>query len=179
MCYIQTRINSKVITAQSRNVELTACYVIIQYWRRLSVRKVSDLFAKTWWQRRNVVGLLFGAWLPLWCVLVVYNENPTRALSTTSLKCCLPWTEAIDRREKNSCMLMKVQGIEIHQVSAKRKIRWDTFLTDLHRSTSLNSIFIRRCLVSCAPLSASWPVLQEYQALIMVHSQFYRTTKHW
>jgi len=29
-----------------------------------------------------------------------YNENPTRALNTTSLKCCLPSTDAIDRREK-------------------------------------------------------------------------------
>jgi hypothetical protein len=28
------------------------------------------------------------------------NENPTRALNTTSLKCCLPSTDAIDRREK-------------------------------------------------------------------------------
>jgi hypothetical protein len=29
-----------------------------------------------------------------------YNENPTRALNTTSLKCCLPSTDAIDRQEK-------------------------------------------------------------------------------
>ena len=29
-----------------------------------------------------------------------YNENPTRTLNTTSLKCCLPSTDAIDRREK-------------------------------------------------------------------------------
>ena len=29
-----------------------------------------------------------------------HNENPTRALNTTSLKCCLPSTDAIDRREK-------------------------------------------------------------------------------
>ena len=29
-----------------------------------------------------------------------YNENPTRALNTTSLKWCLPSTNAIDRREK-------------------------------------------------------------------------------
>ena len=28
------------------------------------------------------------------------NENPTRALHTVSLKCCLPSTDAIDRREK-------------------------------------------------------------------------------
>ena len=30
----------------------------------------------------------------------IYNENPTRALNTTSLKCCLPSTDGIDRREK-------------------------------------------------------------------------------
>ena len=29
-----------------------------------------------------------------------YNENPTRAVNTTSLKCCLPSTDAIDRQEK-------------------------------------------------------------------------------
>ena len=28
------------------------------------------------------------------------NANPTRALNTTSLKYCLPWTDAIGRREK-------------------------------------------------------------------------------
>ena len=31
---------------------------------------------------------------------VPYNENPMRALNTTSLKCCLPSTDAIDRWEK-------------------------------------------------------------------------------
>ena len=30
----------------------------------------------------------------------LYNENPTRALNTTSLKCCLPSTDAIHRWEK-------------------------------------------------------------------------------
>ena len=30
-----------------------------------------------------------------------YNQNPTRALKTISLKCCLPSTDAIDRWEKN------------------------------------------------------------------------------
>ena len=29
-----------------------------------------------------------------------YNEIPTRPLNTTSLKCCLPSADAIDRREK-------------------------------------------------------------------------------
>ena len=47
---------------------------------------------------------------------------------TTSLKCCLPSTHAIDRRGKKSHMRMKVQGrlmqarfIDIHQVFAKKK----------------------------------------------------------
>ena len=50
-----------------------------------------------------------------------------RALNTNSLKCCLPSTDAIDRREKNARMRMKVQGrameahfIEIHQIFAKK-----------------------------------------------------------
>ena len=54
-----------------------------------------------------------------------YDENQTRALNTISLKCCLPSTDATDRR-KNSHMHMKVQDrliqahfIEIHQVFAK------------------------------------------------------------
>ena len=57
----------------------------------------------------------------------LYNENPTRALNTASPKCCLPSTNVIDRREKNSRMYMKVQGqlmkthlIEIHQVFAEK-----------------------------------------------------------
>ena len=29
-----------------------------------------------------------------------HNENPTRVLNTTSPKCCLPSTDAIDRQEK-------------------------------------------------------------------------------
>ena len=35
--------------------------------------------------------------------LFTYNENPTRALNTASLKCCLPSTVAIDRRKKFTC----------------------------------------------------------------------------
>ena len=61
-----------------------------------------------------------------------YNENPTRALNTKSLKCCLLSTDAIDAG-KNSRMCMKVQRrlmqepfIEIHQVFAKKKKRSDT-----------------------------------------------------
>ena len=51
------------------------------------------------------------------------NENPTRALNTSSLKCCLPSTYAIDKREKNARMRTKIRGcliqarfIQIHQV---------------------------------------------------------------
>ena len=46
-----------------------------------------------------------------------YNENPKRALHTTSMKCCLPSTDAIDRREK----FTHAYFIEIHQVFAKKK----------------------------------------------------------
>ena len=56
-----------------------------------------------------------------------HNENPTtRALNTTSIKCCLPSTDDIDRREKTR-MRMNIQGrlmqarfIQIHQVFAKK-----------------------------------------------------------
>ena len=54
----------------------------------------------------------------------------------TSLKCCLSSTDIIDRREKSSCLHMKVQGCimqvrfyEIHQVFRGRK-RSDIFLTE-------------------------------------------------
>ena len=30
----------------------------------------------------------------------LYNENPTKPLNTTSVKCCLPSTDVIDRQEK-------------------------------------------------------------------------------
>ena len=56
-----------------------------------------------------------------------YNENPMRALNTTSLKCCLPLT--LLKGGKNSRMRMKVQGrfmqahfVEIHQVFTKKKV---------------------------------------------------------
>ena len=54
--------------------------------------------------------------------LFPYNENPTKALNTTSLKCCWSSTDAIDRQKKKSRMRMKVQArfIEIHQVFAKK-----------------------------------------------------------
>ena len=32
--------------------------------------------------------------------LFSYNKNPKKALNTTSLECCLPSTDAIDRQEK-------------------------------------------------------------------------------
>jgi hypothetical protein len=62
-----------------------------------------------------------------------YNENLTRALNNTSLKCCLASTDAIDRWKKNSCMHMKVQGclmqvhfIEIHWVFTKNNLKYAT-----------------------------------------------------
>jgi hypothetical protein len=56
-----------------------------------------------------------------------YNKNLMRALNTTSLKCCLPSADAINRQEKNLHIHMKVQGrlmevrfFKIHQVFAKK-----------------------------------------------------------
>ena len=64
-----------------------------------------------------------------------YNENPTRALNTTSLKCCLPSTDAIDRREKiHACVLMfKVVSCtraSLKSINYSQKKRSDTFLTE-------------------------------------------------
>ena len=52
-----------------------------------------------------------------------YNENLMRALNTTSLKCCLPSTDANERQEKNSLMHMKVEGrlMEVHFIEILRK----------------------------------------------------------
>ena len=57
-----------------------------------------------------------------------YNENPKKALNTTSFKCCLPSTYAIHKLGKNSRMRKVFQGrliqarfIEIHKVLAKKK----------------------------------------------------------
>ena len=81
--------------------------------------------------------LLFGNCLTVWCELVGYNKNPTRAPNTTSLKSCLPSTDAIDRRGKNSRMRIKFQShlmqarfIQIDRVFEKKTIS-ETFLTDL------------------------------------------------
>ena len=75
--------------------------------------------------------VLFGDCLTLWCILVVYNETPTRALNATSLKCCLPSTDAMYRQEKihacvwrfkvasNKCALLKST-----RFSQKKKVRY-------------------------------------------------------
>ena len=64
-----------------------------------------------------------------------YNENPTRALNSTSLKYCLPSTDAIDMREK---FTHAYEGSRSPHASTlywnppgfrKRKIRSDNFLT--------------------------------------------------
>ena len=111
-----------------------AVHMIQKFWQK----------TRLLWFARLLTPLI---WLPVTsgcsCLKVGYfsnrprtNENLMRALNTTLLKCCLPSTVAINRREKNSCMCMKVQGclmqarfIEIHQVFAKKKS--NTFLTDL------------------------------------------------
>ena len=56
-----------------------------------------------WWR---VLGVLVrpGNQIP------VVNENPTGSLNTTSLKCCMPSTDAIDRWKKNSRVPIRVQG---------------------------------------------------------------------
>ena len=87
------------------------------------VRSLANHRSLDFHQNRSELSLL----LQLVCYFP-YNENPTRALNTTSLKCCLPSTDTTDRWEKNSHMRMKVQGclmqvhfIEIQQLFAKKK----------------------------------------------------------
>ena len=63
------------------------------------------------------------------------NENPTRALNTTSLKCCLPSTDAIDWREKVHVYVWKFKVAYCYRASkstrlSQKQIRSDTFLTD-------------------------------------------------
>ena len=72
-------------------------------------------------------------------VFFPYNENSTRALNITSLKCCLASTDAIDGLEKNLRMRMKVEDrlmqarfIEFHEVFEKKKIGYFIILGILH-----------------------------------------------
>ena len=64
-----------------------------------------------------------------------YNENPTRALNTTSLKCCLPSTDIDDKWEKfthayeGSTSLQQVHFSKIHQVFEEKK-KLDSFLIE-------------------------------------------------
>ena len=72
-----------------------------------------------------------------------YNENPTRALNTASLKCCLPSTDAIDRRERIHAYVwrfMQVHFIKIRQVFCKKEIMSDTFLTE----DTLKIVYLKR-----------------------------------
>ena len=66
-----------------------------------------------------------------------YNPEPfifltmTRALNTTSLKCCLPSTDAIDKGKKLHAGVLRVKvalfkraSFEIPQVFAKKKVEY-------------------------------------------------------
>ena len=74
-----------------------------------------------------------------------YNDNPTRAQNTTSLKYCLPWTDAINRRGK---FTHAYEGSRSPHASAlhwnpprfRKKIRSDTFLTEWNYDSCLLSI---------------------------------------
>ena len=81
---------------------------------------------------------VLGVWIRPRTHSFPYNENPTRALKTTSFKCCLPSTDAIDRWKKNSCMRMKIQGClmqarftEWNPPGFCKRKKPDTFLTVL------------------------------------------------
>ena len=55
--------------------------------------------------------------------IFAYNENPTKALNTNSLKWYLPSNGATDRREKvHACVGQFKLFVEIHQVFAKKKV---------------------------------------------------------
>ena len=53
-------------------------------------------------------------------ILYFNNENPTRALNPTSLNCCLPSTDAIERREKNPRTRLKVASCKRASMKSTR-----------------------------------------------------------
>ena len=63
--------------------------------------------------------------------------NPTGALNTTSLKCCVPSTNAVDRRvEKNTNAFEALRSpqanvFHLNSPGFRKNKRSDTFLTDL------------------------------------------------
>ena len=75
-----------------------------------------------------------------------YNENLTRALKTTSLNCCFPSTDAIDRQEKNSHGSRSPHASERHWNPSgfRRRKRLDTFLTEWYIKRNLSQIFVPR-----------------------------------
>ena len=48
-----------------------------------------------------------------------YNENPARALNTIWLKCCLPWTDAIDIQEKIHTCIWRFKVASCKRTSLK------------------------------------------------------------
>ena len=92
------------------------------------------------------------------CVLLqlfrhfLYNENPTTALNNTSLKWCLPSTDAIDRR-----MRMEVQGrtheSALHWIPPgfRKKKRSDTFLTEKY--ARFLQLLVLLILTSCKDIN--------------------------
>ena len=89
-----------------------------------------------------------------------YNENPKRPLNTTSLKCCLPSTDAIDRREKiHECVWRskfasrKRTSLISIRFPQKKKITSDTFLTEWYKLVSLE---VSEPHVMCGSRSTCW-----------------------
>ena len=69
-------------------------------------------------------GRVLGIWARPGNQIPVVKENPTRALKATLLKCCLPSTVAIDRREKiHACVWrFKVATLKSKRFSQKIKV---------------------------------------------------------
>ena len=138
-------------------------------WRKSELGSCNCFCVFSWWQVTSFCKWLVGGGeetTGVWCSVkksessallqllwhFPYNENLTRALNTTSLKWCLPSTDAIGGEKKNSRMCMKVHGshmqvcfIEIHQVFAKKS---DTFLNNENLTRALNTISLKYCLPS-------------------------------
>ena len=78
-----------------------------------------------------------------------YNENLTRALNTTSLKCCLPSPDTIDRREKIHTCVWRFKVTSCKRASLKstrfsqKEIRSDNFIIEPSNWLLVTIIFRR------------------------------------
>ena len=107
-------------------------------------------------------------------VILPYNENPTRALKTTSLKCCLPSTDATDRREifkfaHESSQSPHVSALHWNPPGFRKK-KVGYFSNNENPTRALNNTSLKCCLPSTDAIERWKKCTQAYEGSRSLHA---------